>query len=91
MLKVKTTGKIHDTLTGYDFREDDPLTPMRAIRKKCLECCAGSSDEVKRCEIYDCALWPLRSGKSGNRKNLTPEQREALSERMKKRHRKLAE
>jgi hypothetical protein len=25
------------------------LSPMEAIRAKCLDCCAGSSTEVRRC------------------------------------------
>lgn len=39
------------------------LTPMRAIREKCLDCCAGNSAEVRRCEIYGCTLWPYRMGR----------------------------
>lgn len=62
------------------------LTPLRAIRKKCLDCSAGSSNEVKTCEILDCPLYPYRLGKSPNRKprELTEEQREYLRRRMEK-------
>lgn len=38
------------------------MTPMKAIRAKCLECCAGSWFEVKNCEIDDCALFLYRFG-----------------------------
>ena len=38
------------------------LTPMRAIRAKCIECCAGQIPEVRKCEIKNCALWPYRMG-----------------------------
>lgn len=55
--------KKHDTLTGYDFRVDKPLSKTRAIREKCLECQAGSKDRVKTCYLTDCALWPYRLGK----------------------------
>lgn len=61
--KLKKTGTIHSTVTGYDFREDEPLQRARAIRMKCLECCGGNSAEVRRCEISDCTLWPWRSGR----------------------------
>lgn len=27
------------------------LTPMKAIRAKCLDCCCGSSVEVKLCPV----------------------------------------
>ena len=30
------------------------LTPMKAIRKKCLECSCGSFNEVKLCPIEKC-------------------------------------
>lgn len=36
---------------------------MRAIREKCLDCCCGQAQEVKLCEIRDCALHPFRFGK----------------------------
>ena len=38
------------------------ITPMSAIRAKCIECCCGNAAEVRRCEIADCALHPYRSG-----------------------------
>ena len=41
-------------------------TPLRAIRKYCLWCCAGSSNEVKLCPAEsECVFWPLRLGKGG--------------------------
>ena len=61
--KLKKTGTIHDTLTGYDFAVDEPLQRARAIRMMCLSCCCGNSAEVRRCEITDCPLWPWRSGR----------------------------
>lgn len=30
------------------------LTPLRAIRAKCLECSAGSPKEVRECVMLDC-------------------------------------
>lgn len=38
------------------------LTPIKAIRKKCLECCCGQRNEVRLCHIKDCALWGYRMG-----------------------------
>ena len=47
-----------------------PLTPLRAIRLKCLDCCGGSALEVKLCTVSRCALYPYRMGKTtGNRGN----------------------
>lgn len=62
MATLKTKGTIHDTLTGYDFEVDSPLSRTKAIRAKCMECCCGNSAEVRRCRITDCALWPWRMG-----------------------------
>lgn len=39
------------------------LTPLRAIRAKCLDCCAGQVAEVRRCELENCPLFPYRFGK----------------------------
>lgn len=37
-------------------------TPLKAIRKKCLDCCNGSQYEVRLCICTDCTLWPYRLG-----------------------------
>ncbi len=39
------------------------LTPLKAIRAKCLDCCCGSKGEVKACEVRDSSLWSFRFGK----------------------------
>lgn len=39
------------------------LTPIKAIRAKCIECCCGSKQEVRMCTIEDCTLFPYRMGK----------------------------
>jgi len=44
------------------------ITPIKAIRLKCLDCCCGSSYEVQRCtceaEPNYCPLYPYRLGKN---------------------------
>jgi len=39
------------------------LTPIKAIRAKCLECSAGSYKEVAECPIGSCPLYLYRYGK----------------------------
>lgn len=39
------------------------LTPIQAIRKKCLDCSCGSRSEVRECELNACPLWDYRLGK----------------------------
>ena len=39
------------------------LTPMRAIRAKCIDCCCGNPLEPKLCTAKEsCPLWPYRLG-----------------------------
>lgn len=45
------------------------LTPIKAIRAKCVDCCAGSVVEVRLCTAEKCPLYPYRHGhrpKEGN-------------------------
>lgn len=39
------------------------MTPMKAIRAKCLDCCCGSFQEVRLCTVEKCPLYPYRFGK----------------------------
>lgn len=60
------------------------VTPLEAIRAKCLDCCYDAS-EVKMCVSVKCPLHPFRFGKNPYvKRELTDEQRVAATERMKK-------
>lgn len=61
-------------------------TPLKAIRKKCLECSGGSPNEVKLCTVDRCELWYYRFGKNPNRKPriMSEEQKEAAVKRLAK-------
>ena len=39
------------------------LTPIKAIRAKCIDCCCGEKKEVRLCPIEWCPIWPYRMGK----------------------------
>jgi len=54
--------------------------PMKAIRRKCLDCCCGSTKEVQLCQVHDCSLFPYRLGtRPGTGKRaMTPARWEAL-------------
>ncbi|MEZ7732564.1 hypothetical protein O3799_03450 [Fusobacterium periodonticum] len=66
------------------------ITPMKAIRLKCLDCSCGSNEEVKNCFAKKCPLYQFRFGykldENGNRRkrDLTDEQRQKMAERLKK-------
>lgn len=49
------------------------LTPMKAIRKKCLECCNGQVKEVRLCLVKNCALYVYRSGHRPKGEEVTTE------------------
>jgi hypothetical protein len=60
------------------------LSPLKAIRAKCLHCSAGQPREVRLCAMTWCALWPFRMGENPhrNRRKLTPDAKAALSARL---------
>ena len=65
------------------------VTPVRAIREKCLDCSAGSPAEVRMCTVgpeakNPCPLFPYRLGKNpGAKRNLSPEARGRQAENLK--------
>jgi hypothetical protein len=36
---------------------------MKAIRRKCLACCAGQANEVRLCSSRECSLFEYRFGR----------------------------
>ncbi len=46
------------------------LTPMKAIRAKCLDCVCESAQEVRLCPSTGCPLYPYRMGHNPNRKGI---------------------
>lgn len=45
------------------------MTPLKAIRMKCLDCC-GTSYEVKMCTATNCPLYVYRDGHNPKRKGI---------------------
>ena len=39
------------------------LTPIQAIREKCIDCCAGDKNEVRLCESITCPQFLYRMGR----------------------------
>ena len=39
------------------------VSRSKAIRLKCIDCCAGNMAEVRRCPAIECPLWRYRMGK----------------------------
>ena len=45
-------------------------SPVKSIRKHCLECSGQSPKEVRLCLITHCPLYPYRMGENPNRKGV---------------------
>lgn len=46
------------------------LTPIKAIRAKCLDCSGFKPSEVRNCNIPECSLFSFRMGKNPSRKGI---------------------
>ena len=53
---------IQHTIDTREGIREVTLTPMRAIRFKCLYCCCFDVTEVRLCELTECSLYPYRMG-----------------------------
>ena len=46
------------------------LTPLKAIKKHCLECSGYEKKGVRECAIKDCVLYEYRQGKNPKRNGI---------------------
>jgi len=60
---------LHEYITKNGLKVGT-LTPVKAIRQKCLDCCAWQSHEVRLCPCTDCSLFPYRFGKKPKPKHV---------------------
>ena len=51
--------------------EEKHLTPLQAIRAKCIDCSGDNETEVRLCHVEHCPQWPFRFGKNPFRKKMT--------------------
>jgi len=52
---------VHTFKDGKGGLKTKELTPLKAIRAKCLDCSGGNAQEVRKCPVKTCPLWPFRS------------------------------
>jgi hypothetical protein len=50
------------------------MTPLKAIRAKCLDCCCYQQAEVRRCPATECPLYAYRMGHNPARAGLGKKQ-----------------
>lgn len=46
------------------------LTPLKAIRKKCLDCSGMQPKEVRFCQVDSCPIYNFRFGKNPKRSGI---------------------
>lgn len=49
------------------------LTPLKAIRAKCMDCTAGQFIEIRLCTCTECPLYEYRMGKRPKDESITEE------------------
>ena len=73
----------------FDREVIENTNVLRAIKLKCLDCSTYNINEIKECPVKKCPLYPFRLGRNPFRKReLSEEERNKLSERMKNLKRK---
>lgn len=62
-----------------------PMSPIEALRARCLDCCGGSVAEVRYCTARKCPSWPFRMKTSPWREKraMSDEGRARLAEQLK--------
>ena len=72
---------------------DEITNPVKAIRAKCIDCCCGSTAEVKDCPAVKCPLYPFRFGKNPyrQRREMSEEQKQVLAGRLREARKNLAD
>jgi hypothetical protein len=77
-------GRDPREMTQVELREvgHEPMSPLQALRARCLDCCAQQAGEVALCSAVDCPAWPFRMGTDPWRKPASEARREAARRTM---------
>ena len=62
----------------HKYRLGKGRPSVKALRKFCLYCMCGSSENVKTCPQSDCVMYEYRFGTSPNREPMSDERKEKL-------------
>lgn len=83
----QNVGRHPDKVTFEEYAEVGimPSNPVKVIRAKCLDCCAGAQSEVRMCTAVTCPLWPYRMGSNPlrSKREMTDEEKQATAGRLK--------
>ena len=53
-----------------------PMSPLKALRLRCIDCYGGCLKSVRCCTATDCPSWPFRMGQSPWRAPASEERRQ---------------
>ena len=68
-------------MTKIQANKIKELLPLvQAIKDKCLDCSAGSFNEVKHCVCTGCVLYPYRTGLKSKHQDFTREKSQDTAE-----------
>jgi hypothetical protein len=86
MYQGHPAGRDPREMTQDELREagHEPMSPLQALRARCLDCCAYQEKEVALCPAVDCPSWPFRMGTDPWRKSASEARREAARQTMTK-------
>ncbi len=72
------------TVDELDALGHKRMSPLKALRLRCLDCCGGSSPEVRMCVAVSCPSWPFRMGTNPYRtkRTLSEEHRAEMAARL---------
>jgi hypothetical protein len=82
--KGHLAGRDPREMTREELREagHEPMTPLKALRAHCLDCCGHQEKEVALCPAVDCPAWSFRTGHDPWRKPASEARREAARRTM---------
>lgn len=77
-------GRDPREMTQDELRDagHEPMSPLQALRARCLDCCGHQEKEVALCPAADCPSWPFRMGTDPWRKPASEARREAARRTM---------
>src|ERR1700738_101761 len=77
-------GRDPRKMTRDELREagHEPMSPLQALRARCLDCCAQQPKDVALCPAVGCPSWPFRMGTDPWRKTASEARREAARKTM---------
>jgi hypothetical protein len=77
-------GRDPREMTQDELRDagHEPMSPLQALRARCLDCCGYQEKEVALCPAVECPSWPFRMGTDPWRKPASEARRKAARRTM---------